>query len=360
MYWLYDTIKFLVFIAIIILAFRKLMEAIRNKALTWETVQSFFSGLRRTIHNLNEETKQQAMEDQQTAQAAARDSAAHVILTGQETILILGKNYDLVIFYVIFYILTAIVLLFFGIAWEEIGMTVALLFIAAFIIWLCYAVQNYLQSLRTLVVTNKRIYYRFLSHQVDLPLDFISAVGTHFFLMFTVSTPSGVIRIPWLENYRQLHETAVSLLLARQTDAPKESREPEPAVQVQQKETAAPEPREPDAPAQPESVGEAPASEPVPEVPAPEASPAAPAIQAVTDKQRSSDEIDWFAPPVRQESRLADQGMRIGRCVMCRRIELPVKTVPVILAGVERKRTLCEKCAEKHGVKDPAGQAPSL
>lgn len=350
MYWLYDTIKFLVLVALVILVFRKVAEAIRKKSLTWDTVTAFFSGLQRTIRTLNDESRQRTLEEQQNAQAAVRENTEHINLAGEESILILGKNHDLIRLYVILYILTAITLLFFGLASEEFGLTILFLFVAAIIIWIIYALENYLHSLRTLVVTNKRIYYRFLSHRVDLPLDFVTAVGTHNFMTFIVSTPSGALRIPWIENNRQVHETVVSLLLARQTAPKKDTTEPETVVQEPEVEPL-------NTSLEPEAADlESAETISSPEPPAEEI-PAEPAVRPAVDMRYPDDRTDWFAPPVRQESRLAEQGMRIGRCVMCRRIELPVKTVTVILAGVERKRTLCEKCAAKHGAADPSSQS---
>ncbi len=96
-------------------------------------------------------------------------------------------------------------LLFLGLAAAYVGL-----------IWLLFRLCTLLMSKQHLVVTNLRIYYRYFSHRLDLPLDTITAVGTNFFYSFVAAAPAGAIRLSFIRNNRELHKVITALLVARQ------------------------------------------------------------------------------------------------------------------------------------------------
>ena len=71
----------------------------------------------------------------------------------------------------------------------------------------------------SMVITNKRVYGKAtFGHQVDLPLDMISAASTGLFKSVGVSTASGRISFWLLENKDELYSSITNLLLERQKE----------------------------------------------------------------------------------------------------------------------------------------------
>ena len=69
----------------------------------------------------------------------------------------------------------------------------------------------------SMVITDKRVYGKAtFGHQVDLPLDMISAASTGPFKSVGVSTASGRISFWLLENKNELYSAITNLLLERQ------------------------------------------------------------------------------------------------------------------------------------------------
>lgn len=69
----------------------------------------------------------------------------------------------------------------------------------------------------SMVITDKRVYGKAtFGHQVDLPLDMISAASTSPFKSIGVSTASGRISFWLLENKDELYSAITNLLLERQ------------------------------------------------------------------------------------------------------------------------------------------------
>lgn len=70
----------------------------------------------------------------------------------------------------------------------------------------------------SLVVTNKRIYgYTAFGKRVDLPLDFVSSVGTHWWLKgIKIGSSSGRINFLLVKNQDAIHEVISNLLIERQ------------------------------------------------------------------------------------------------------------------------------------------------
>lgn len=69
----------------------------------------------------------------------------------------------------------------------------------------------------SMVITDKRVYGKAtFGHQVDLPLDMISAASTGLFKSVGVSTASGRISFWLLENKDELYSAITNLLLERQ------------------------------------------------------------------------------------------------------------------------------------------------
>ena len=69
----------------------------------------------------------------------------------------------------------------------------------------------------SLTITDKRVCgTAVFGKRVDLPLDSISAIGVGVFKKITVSTPSGVISFPMIENRDEIHKALSDLLIARQ------------------------------------------------------------------------------------------------------------------------------------------------
>lgn len=242
-----------------------------------------------------------------------------------ETILARGEHCSLRILNLIPYAFVAI--LVFVLAQECIGSflywndlyylgELAVVMVAAVLI--CYLIHK-LTAWRCanehFLITSKRVSYRFCFRQMDLPLDMVSAVGTHLLWTLTVSTPSGVIRIPFLKNYKALHKTLVSLLISRQgsTQSAADPDDLDMADEI---------------PDLSDMFDDSILSEMIP-----------------SDIEWTSDEE--IEPAIAEEEQPLPEGYRIGRCVMCRRIELPVKTISVTISGVARQRTLCEACAQK-------------
>ena len=217
--------------------------------------------------------------------------------------------------------------------------------VAQLLIFLIFLIHIWIRGNEYLVITSKRVCYRYLDHQLSLPLDCVCSSGTNPFHMLMVSTPSGAIRVRWVRNYMQMHQQLINILIGRQSAAkavpaetPVETKTPESPVPTEEPVS------EPEKAQEPEGVPVA-----KPEI-APEPVPASkPVAQVERTPEPAKEEPDPFAP-LPKSTAVTPQGMRIGRCVMCRRVELPVKTVPVLVAGVERRRTLCEKCAQKHAI----------
>lgn len=212
------------------------------------------------------------------------------------------------------------------------------------LIFLFFLYHSWIRGKEYLVITSKRVFFRHLDYQMSLPLDCICSVGTNSFYTLTVTAPSGAIRSKWILNYIQLHQQLIAMLISRQT--PEKTTPAEISGNTKQAEP----------PASIEDPIPEPISEPEPEItPAasPKSEPEIPPVSESVPQQEPTpvpvEETDPFAPLPKSTS-ATQPGMRIGRCVMCRRVELPVRTVPVLIAGVERKRTLCEKCAQKHEI----------
>lgn len=71
----------------------------------------------------------------------------------------------------------------------------------------------------SMVITDKRVYGKAtFGHQVDLPLDMISAASTGPFKSVGVSTASGRITFWLLENKDELYSAITNLLLERQKE----------------------------------------------------------------------------------------------------------------------------------------------
>ena len=71
-----------------------------------------------------------------------------------------------------------------------------------------------------IVVTDKRVYGKaILGKRVDLPLDFVSAVGTSFGGGVEVSTSSGVIKFKGIDNAVSIHKEISDLLMNRQDNS---------------------------------------------------------------------------------------------------------------------------------------------
>ena len=68
-----------------------------------------------------------------------------------------------------------------------------------------------------LVVTNKRVYGKTLfGRRVDLPLDYVSAVGTSILKGISVATSSGKIKFFGIKNRNEIHNCLSKLLIDRQ------------------------------------------------------------------------------------------------------------------------------------------------
>lgn len=69
----------------------------------------------------------------------------------------------------------------------------------------------------SMVITDKRVYGKAtFAHQVDLPLDMISAASTGLFKSVGVLTASGRISFWLLENKDELYSAITNLILERQ------------------------------------------------------------------------------------------------------------------------------------------------
>lgn len=83
-----------------------------------------------------------------------------------------------------------------------------------------------------ITVTDKRVYGKARSKQVNLPLDSISAVSIYRFKGISVSTASGAICFIGIANRDELYNTISSLLIERQSpkNAPAVASQPQPVV----------------------------------------------------------------------------------------------------------------------------------
>jgi len=365
-YWIYQIIKLLFFVALAVFCLKKVVNGIKNKTLTWDSVRAFYMDFRDMLRKMKSDIEQ---EREAAADQVQNEYTQENLTTEEEIILCTGKNYDLQMIYLILFGLLSVCFFFLGILWEDLGMSLLMVFFTGIILFFLYFLENLLLSLRSFVVTNKRIYYRWIYRQVDLPLDYVTAVGTNLFLMITVSTPSGVIRLPWIENYRKIHRCIVDLLLARQNktntvivqmptapDSPTEEKPTAASADTTEPEEPAPptvQANEPEAQKSDEDLEES-IQPDLTVFPTESLDSTTSSGVKVIRRKPVSEDTDPFAPSVKYvpAKSLEARGMRIGRCDICRRIELPVKMVPVMVSGVKRQRTLCEKCAEKHAVKE--------
>ena len=77
-----------------------------------------------------------------------------------------------------------------------------------------------LYSCVELTVTNKRVFgTAVMGRRVDLPVDSISAIGTHIFKGIAITTSSGAIKFGMIKNRDEIHSAISKLLVNRQTPA---------------------------------------------------------------------------------------------------------------------------------------------
>lgn len=194
----------------------------------------------------------------------------------------------------------------------------AVMLAGAVIIWiaaelLCRLVYKSL-SKNELVVTDSRVCFRRGSRRLDLPLDFVSAVGAGWMKSVVVSTPSGVIRMSLVNNRDDIHSVIAGLMVQRQH---------RPVAVVPGKQTASP------------AVKPAPKPEPKREQqpePKPEPQPPVQPVAQPEPKPEAKPEVPHHK----------------GRCMMCGEMDVPVKTVKIVIGGTARARDVCDVCAEKY------------
>ena len=69
-----------------------------------------------------------------------------------------------------------------------------------------------------LTVTDKKVIGKSMwVVRVDLPIDFISAVGTGFFKSISISSPSGSILFFAIKNRNEIHQVVSDLIVERQS-----------------------------------------------------------------------------------------------------------------------------------------------
>lgn len=101
------------------------------------------------------------------------------------------------------------------------GIVIALMSVypAIIISIILFVIRAWLGSMK-IVVTDKRVYgTAAFGRRVDLPLDFVSAVGTSWLKGIAVATSSGTIKFILIKNRNEIHHCLSNLLLERQDKA---------------------------------------------------------------------------------------------------------------------------------------------
>lgn len=93
--------------------------------------------------------------------------------------------------------------------WEELIIIFIALLLIGFIIGKAFKAS--------ITITNKRVSGTTgFGKRVDLPLDFVSAIGTSGMNGIAITTSSGIIKFSFMENAKELHQAISDLLIERQ------------------------------------------------------------------------------------------------------------------------------------------------
>lgn len=142
----------------------------------------------------------------------------------EEKEIIKSEKYDIAVFRNIMLVIAAIIAVFclFTVANPLWKLLTALIFGGPFVLVGMLFFSAY--SCVELTVTNKRVFgTAIMRRRVDLPVDSISAIGTHIFKGIAITTSSGAIKFGMIKNRDEIHSAISKLLVDRQkTTAPQQ------------------------------------------------------------------------------------------------------------------------------------------